>query len=150
VLADHVDRPVGRRDARVEHHPVSRCEAVDAGAERRVDRRIHDIVQDPSSVAPADVVVLHRVVCCYPDPERLVGAAATHARRLLALSFPRDTWWLRLGFRLGNVWFRLTNGFQSFVHEPARIVAAAERAGLEPLVHERSGRIWRIAIFERR
>ena len=28
------------------------------------------------SIVPADVVVMHRVVCCYPDAEALVGAAA--------------------------------------------------------------------------
>ena len=41
----------------------------------RVDRRLHDIAADPEAVEPADVVVLHRVVCCYPDYERLLAHA---------------------------------------------------------------------------
>src|SRR5215207_8787044 len=49
----------------------------EAGIEEgRVDRRRHDIAEDPDGVEVADVVVLHRVVCCYPDYERLLGAAA--------------------------------------------------------------------------
>src|SRR5215210_5878891 len=48
----------------------------EAGLEGRVERRIHDIAVAPDEVEPADVVVLHRVVCCYPDYERLLGAAA--------------------------------------------------------------------------
>lgn len=38
-----------------------------AGMADRVTRRFLDIAQTPDGVEPADVVVLHRVVCCYPD-----------------------------------------------------------------------------------
>ena len=123
--------------------------AREAGVESRIERRHGDFVEEEQSVRPVEVVVMHRVVCCYPDPERLVGAAAGHARRLLALSFPRDTWWLRLGFRLANVWCRLTGGIEAYVHAPARVVAIAEGCGMRTLLHKRSGRIWRVAVFER-
>jgi magnesium-protoporphyrin O-methyltransferase len=43
----------------------------------------------------ADVVFLNRVVCCYPEMAPLVDAAAGHARRLLALSYPRRRWFTR-------------------------------------------------------
>ena len=36
----------------------------------------------------ADVVVLHRVVCCYRDYERLLTAAGSHARQLLVFLPP--------------------------------------------------------------
>ncbi len=48
----------------------------EAGLEERAERRLHDIAVEPDGVEPADVVVLRRVVCCYPDYERLLGAAA--------------------------------------------------------------------------
>lgn len=123
--------------------------AREAGVEGRIERRHGDFAAMEAGIDEADVVVMHRVVCCYPDPELLVGAAARHARRLLALTYPRDTWWLRTGFRLANVWFRLTGGIEGFVHPPARIVSAAERSGLALSVHERPGHIWRLAVFER-
>jgi 2-polyprenyl-3-methyl-5-hydroxy-6-metoxy-1,4-benzoquinol methylase len=124
--------------------------AREAQLEERIERRHGDFVEQEALVDPADVVVMHKVVCCYPDPEKLVGAAARHSRRLLALSFPRDdAWWLRLAVRIGNVWFRLIGGIETFLHEPARVVAIAESAGLRAVLHERSGRIWRVAVFER-
>jgi SAM-dependent methyltransferase len=123
--------------------------ARDARVEERIERRHGDFVEQEALVDPADVVVMHKVVCCYPDPEKLVGAAARHSRRLLALSFPRDVWWLRLAVRVGNVWFRLIGGIETFLHEPARVVAIAEGAGLRAVLHERSGRVWRVAVFER-
>jgi methyltransferase family protein len=127
----------------------ARILAREAGVEQRIERRHGDFADEEAQVDPADIVVMHRVVCCYPDPELLVGAASRHARRLLALSFPRDTWWLRLGFRAANLWFRLTGGIEAFVHPPALVVRTAEDSGLTMALHERAGRIWRVAVFER-
>jgi len=124
--------------------------AREAGAEERIERRHGDFVEQASLVGEADVVVMHRVVCCYPDPERLVGAAAERTRRLLALSFPRDTWWLRAASRTANVFFRLIGGVETYIHPPEVVEGSAERAGLTTVLHEPDGRIWRVAVFERR
>jgi magnesium-protoporphyrin O-methyltransferase len=120
----------------------------EAGVGARIERRHGDFVAAGEELEPADVVVMHRVVCCYPDPEALVGHAAGHARRLLALSFPRDTWWIRLGSRVLNVCFRAVGWVESYVHPPATILGAARSRGLTP-VHDHSGRLWRTAVLER-
>jgi SAM-dependent methyltransferase len=124
--------------------------AREVGAEARIERRHGDFGADEAALDAADIVVMHRAVCCYPDPELLVGAAARHARRLLALSFPRDTWWLRLGFRLANGWCRMTGGIEAFVHSPALVVGVPEAYGMTTVLHERAGRVWRVAVFERK
>src|SRR5262249_38151606 len=59
----------------------------EAGLEDRAHRLIHDIATAGDRIEPADVVVLNRVVCCYPDYERLLTAAADHSRRLLVFSY---------------------------------------------------------------
>ena len=51
----------------------------EAGLAGRVERRLVDIAVAPGEVEPADAVVPHRVVCWYPDYERLLGAAADRA-----------------------------------------------------------------------
>jgi Methyltransferase domain len=120
----------------------------EVGLAGQVVRRHGDFVATEGLAEPADVVVMHRVVCCYPDPDALVGTAAEHARRLLAFTFPRATWWMRLGARFANVYFRLVWKFESYVHPPETILGAARSRGLTP-VHEHTGRIWRLAVFER-
>jgi SAM-dependent methyltransferase len=78
-----------------------------------------------------DVVTLDRVVCCYPDSEALLQGAADRARQLLAFTYPRDRWYVRILFALENFWLRLTgNGFRAFVHSPQRMGAVLEAAGL--------------------
>ena len=55
----------------------------------RVTRRLIDVAQAPNAVEPADVVVLHRVVCCYADYGRPLNIAAGHPRRTPAHSRPQ-------------------------------------------------------------
>jgi len=99
----------------------------------RVDRRLHDIAEDPSGVEPADVVVLHRVVCCYPDYERLLGAAAERARRLLVFSHPPRNLAARAVIRVQNLTLRLGGKqFRTFAHPPeGEVLHADDRAGSE-------------------
>ncbi|HEY6195610.1 MAG TPA: class I SAM-dependent methyltransferase [Candidatus Eisenbacteria bacterium] len=98
---------------------------------------------------PADVVTLDRVVCCYPDFESLLVRAAGCTRRLLALSYPRDRWYVRWAIALENLWRRITrNAFRSFVHPPARIAAVLERASLRRVA--RSGNAtWVVELYAR-
>lgn len=122
------------------------------GLEGRVDRRVFDFAQDAEAVEPAEVVMLHRVVCCYPDMERMVRAAASRARRLLAMSFPPDRWWWRLWIRLEplivRVRLRGCRLASGYFHDPTAILATARSAGLVP-VFEHRGLAWQVAILER-
>ena len=102
-----------------------------SGMAGRVDRRLVDIAQSPESVEPADVVILHRVVCCYPDYPKLLAAAASHARRLLVYSHPADNVVTRAMFAGENLLRRIRrNAFRAYVHPPAAMIAVAEQQGL--------------------
>jgi magnesium-protoporphyrin O-methyltransferase len=121
----------------------------EAGLGGRLEWRYGDVATDGEIAPPADVVVLNRVVCCYPDMPALVGAAAGKTKRALALSFPRDTWFMRTGRRAINAWSWLRRSdFRFFVHKPGDIVATASAHGLR-VVDEHSGRLWQIAALER-
>ena len=118
------------------------------GLAGRVERRVGDFVT--AEVEPHDVVVLHRVVCCYPDADALVGAAADRTERTLLLTYPQERLWMRAGLRMINVWLLLTRcGFRTYVHPVAKIVAAAEAHGLRLERRERHGLLWESAVFAR-
>ena len=141
------------RTLNLELSPAYETEAArlieEAGVEGRAERRVHDIAADPAGVEPADVVVLHRVVCCYPDYERLLGAAADHSRRLLVFSYPPRNVLSRLLLGSQNLLFRLRRKeFRTFAHPPARMLAVLEERGL---VHTYAHHpvVWQIAGFER-
>jgi hypothetical protein len=92
---------------------------------------------------------MNRVVCCYPDYEALVGAAADHTRRLLVFTFPRERALVRGAFGLMNLWLRLTgNDFRGFVHSRNAMFDVAQRHGLTPVL-QREGPFWQLAALER-
>jgi magnesium-protoporphyrin O-methyltransferase len=113
-----------------------------AGMADRVTRRFLDIAEAPDEVEPADVVVLHRVVCCYPDYARLLGVAAGHARRTLVYSHPAANLVNRVQFGAENLYRRLTgNDFRAFIHPPEGMVRAAQSDGLA-VAYRRHARDW--------
>jgi 2-polyprenyl-3-methyl-5-hydroxy-6-metoxy-1,4-benzoquinol methylase len=123
--------------------------AAETGLQDRVARRVGDVVSAGEELEPADVVVLERVVCCYPDAGALVGAAGTRARRLLLVSYPRYGLATRIAVAGANAFLRLRRcAFRAYAHSPAAIRGAAAAHGLEPLGPER-GFVWRVAAFER-
>jgi 2-polyprenyl-3-methyl-5-hydroxy-6-metoxy-1,4-benzoquinol methylase len=142
------------RTLNLELSPAYETEAArllrEARVEERAERRVHDIAADPAGVEPADVVVLNRVVCCYPDYERLLGAAADHTRRLLVFSYPPRNVLSRLLLGSQNLLFRLRRKeFRTFAHPPARMLAVLEERGLIRTYDHRPI-VWQIAGFERR
>jgi magnesium-protoporphyrin O-methyltransferase len=123
--------------------------AAEAGLTGRVHRRLHDIAADPDAVAPADVVVLHRVVCCYPDYATLLGAAADHTRRQLAFSHPPRNPMSRAVVATQNLLFRLRGSdFRVFAHPPDAMLTVLDRRGLHPGRAHR-GLVWQLSTATR-
>lgn len=113
------------------------------GATERVERRIGDFVATADTVAPHDVVVMHRVVCCYPDVDALVGAAAERARRRLVLTYPQERAIVRAGLAFVNAFLRLRGStLRVYVHPVRRIEAVARAQGLAPTERRRHRLLW--------
>jgi SAM-dependent methyltransferase len=131
------------------YEPYARELAVEKGLSERVTFRVADVLDDPSAAAPADVVVLNRVVCCSPDGVELASIASRLARRALVLSYPRDRVLVRLGIAAINLGQRLLGrSFRAFVHPPALLRAAAEAEGLE-LRELGGGSLWEFSTMQR-
>lgn len=124
------------------YEDAARALMAEAGLQGRMERRIGDIGVHPDDAPTADVVVLHRVICCYPDPDALLAGACAHSRDLIAITIPRDTWLNRLGFGAMNVWFRIRRiDFRVYVHPIAPMLQLAASSGFRPTGDHR-GRLW--------
>ena len=124
--------------------------AAERGLTGLVERRVADFVTESPAVDRHDIVLVHRVVCCYPDVEALVGTAAEHARRRLLLTYPQERRLVRVGVRVVNAFFRLArSSFRVYVHPVRGINETAARHGLRLAACERHGRLWESAAFSR-
>jgi magnesium-protoporphyrin O-methyltransferase len=140
--AVHVDAATGPMQ-------VARAETARRGNSERVRFLQGDFVALAPDIAPADVVTLDRVICCYPDMKALVSASATRARHLYGAVFPRGRLFTKVGVRVVNTVLRVfRNPFRSYVHPPAAIDAELRRHGFEPR-SVRETFVWRVAVYSR-
>jgi len=131
------------------YEPYAEQIAGAAGLAERSDRRILDFAVAGNTIDAADVVVLHRVICCYPDLDRLLGEAADHAGARLLLTFPRRAFWTRTAFAGVNLVQRIRRKtFRVYVHSPDAITSIAADRGLQPMGHQR-GFVWELHGFAR-
>ncbi len=120
----------------------------EAGLTGRAHRRILDIAAEPDAVEPADIVVLHRVVCCYPDYARLLGAAADHARSEVVFSHPPRNRVSRAVVASQNLLFRVIGrDFRTFAHSPTAMRAVLTEHGFR--AREHGGRVWQVSSASR-
>jgi magnesium-protoporphyrin O-methyltransferase len=131
------------------YEPEAEALIAEAGFIDRVERRLIDIAADPAAVQAADIVVMHRVVCCYPDYAKLLGAAADHAGRQLVFSHPPRNAASRAVIGTQNLLFRMVGrDFRAFAHPPAAMLAVLAEHGLQLRATHR-GRVWRVAAVSR-
>ncbi len=111
---------------------------------------IHADFTDVASELPeADIVTLDRVVCCYPDFRLLLQAASGHTRRALAMAYPRETWYLHMGFQAMNLWQAVRRDpFRIFIHPIHEMNALLQDAGLRRVFLKRLP-VWEVAVYSR-
>lgn len=131
------------------YEPAAMELAENKGLSDRMSRRFGDFVEMADEIDPADVVVLNRVVCCYPFMGRMVQAAASKTGKYLALVFPKDRFYTRWFIRLGNSLMVLRRcDFRAFVHPVDEIERVASESGLE-VVHRDETWFWQAVVWKR-
>ena len=136
-------------DASRAYLDVAEAEAERRGHQARVTFAHGDFHALAPATPAADVVTLDRVVCCDPDFAGLLGAAADHARHVVALTYPHDRWYTRLFVRVVNLVRRLRGApFRAYIHPPAALAAVLEGRGLR---RRWAGGtvVWKAEVFER-
>lgn len=113
-------------------------------------RFIHGDFTDVAHDLPdADVVTLDRVVCCYPDFQSLLKAAAGHGRKAVALTYPREIWYMRIALTLLNFIQRLRQDpFRVFIHPVSEMEALFRMQGFAKTSIRRLF-IWEMALYQK-
>lgn len=95
-----------------------------------IEFRHGDFLDVASTIPPATIVTLDRVICCYPAFESLLKEALGHTERYFAYSYPTELWYVRAAIAVENGVRRLKGDpFRAFVHPVDQMTQAIERAG---------------------
>jgi 2-polyprenyl-3-methyl-5-hydroxy-6-metoxy-1,4-benzoquinol methylase len=106
-----------------------------------------------AQLAPHDVVVLDKVVCCYPDVGALLANTVQAARSVVAIAMPHSRGprgsLARALVGAENGWRRLRGDpFRAYVHDEVAIVRTLRQHGLVR-TSDRHRWTWHIATYER-
>lgn len=128
-------------------------------AERGVGDRTAFEVGDAAELElpSADVVVLNRVFCCYPDVNALLERSLAAAGSVYAFTIPRSKGvagaFGRAITAMSNLWYRLRRtkyaGFRTFIHDVDRIDARVRAQGFVPVRRETRRVVWDLAVYAR-
>lgn len=150
ALIDAGAREAVHVDVSTDYIDAARDESARQGQADRTTFIHGDFVEVAPTLDAADLVALDRVICCYPDMERLVASAAQKTRRVLGAVYPRDVWWVRLSVGAVNVLMRARGmAFRVFVYRPADIDAELRRHGLGRRTLRRTV-AWEVVTYDRR
>lgn len=121
--------------------------------ERGLDSRTHylegDFMELADRIEAAEVTLLDKVVCCYPDADGLVHRSLEKTRRVYALTYPRNRWFIRLGAAVAAflLWL-IRSDFRPYVHEPALIEAWITAQGFEKRYQNHTF-VWLTQVYEK-
>ena len=106
-------------------------EASNQNLKEKVQWTKGNFVEVASSISSADLVVLDKVICCFPDFAQLVHRSVEKTNRWYAYSIPKNAWWVKWGHAYKE-WTKRKKGdfFPTFVHSTKEIEHLIETQGL--------------------
>lgn len=123
--------------------------AAQFGVAEHAHFRAGDFADPDLAAEPADLVILDRVVCCYPDWRGLLANATQRAEHVIALSYPPANALTRFEIAaLNGVQALLRRRFRIHLHPPAAMLALLREHGFTN-VQRRRYWFWEIAVAHR-
>ncbi len=128
-------------------------QARDWAAKRGLSDRTHyisgDFMEESEAIQPAQVTILDKVVCCYPDADGLVHRSLDKTTEVFALTFPRNTWYTRMGVTISALLMRLLgSAFRPYVHDPRQIEQWITQAGFTRC-YENNTFVWLTQVYHK-
>ena len=118
------------------------------------NRARFDVADAASTRQPAsDVVVMDKVLCCYPDADALLKTASDSSRELLGFVLPRDEGLMKPAMRIGTAMINLVErlrktGFRLYLHPLISIDELLAGSGFQQ-ENKAKSRFWLVFLYKR-
>jgi SAM-dependent methyltransferase len=127
----------------------ARAAAQREGLQERATFLVGDAVERAAELQPATLVVLDKVLCCYPEIDTLLAVSLQRTQRLYAVVVPRSHWLVAAVWKVAIAVFKLLrSSFHPFYHDWQRTAAAISAAGFRRIFAAHT-RAWEAWIFHR-
>lgn len=127
----------------------ARTWACERGLTARTQYLEGDFMEFAGRVSSADITLLDKVICCYPDANGLVHRSLDCTERVYALTYPRKRRMVQIGSWLTALFMWLIrSSFRVYVHDPKQVEAWITQAGFEKYFEQRTF-IWLTQVYVR-
>lgn len=148
LLSDHI-KSITNVDAASGYLKIAEHEAERAGFSDRVNYLSGDFIALANQIDAHQIVTLDKVVCCYPDAEKLLELSVSRSESLLGIVYPRDNFANRFFQLLGRVYFRVIgNPFRFFIHKDAMVDDVFRQNNFRLVSHDLT-LLWQIRVYEK-
>lgn len=121
-----------------------------AGLNQCTDYRLGDFVELAEEIRDADITILDKVICCYPEWQILLDRSLEKTRRVYALTYPRNRYATRAGVRAMHWLLSLFRCcYQPYIHDPEQIRKRIHEHGFY-LTHAVLTTAWHTQVYSRR
>jgi SAM-dependent methyltransferase len=132
--------------------PKMLAEAGDWAEQRGLSERVRYIEGDfmtLDGIDDADISLLDKVVCCYPDAQGLVEKSLARTKHIYGLTYPRDRWFIRLGVKaMAWLLWLMRSQFRSYVHDPVQIERWITEKGFHKRFEAQTA-MWLTQVYEK-
>ena len=123
--------------------------AADMGVAERTQYINGDFVEVSSTVPPADITMLDKVVCCYENLDQLLLESTAHTKRVYALTHPKNNLAIKLAFKTHILFTKLVRmKFRPYWHDWVGMRTRIAEMGFQ-LVHEEATFSWQVLVFKK-
>ncbi|MDH5765908.1 MAG: class I SAM-dependent methyltransferase [Gammaproteobacteria bacterium] len=127
----------------------SRAWAEQRGLVDRTNYLVGDFIYQAELIDVADICILDKVVCCYPDAESLINLTLDKTSKIFALTYPRNKWYVRLATGMAAVFLKvLRSEFRPYVHDRLLIEQWIADQGYSK-VYENRTIVWLTQVYKR-
>jgi len=118
------------------------------------DRARFEVANAASTHQPtSDIVIMDKVLCCYPDSDALLKTASESSRELLGFVVPRDEGLMKPAMKIGTALINLVEklrktGFRLYLHPLRSIDELLAETGFQQAKKDKS-RFWLIFVYTR-
>lgn len=136
-------------DAASSYLKTARAIAKEFGYEDKTSFIQKDFNDIADQLGEFDFVALDKVVCCYPDYQKILINAASKSKNYLVLTYPISNIFSRALNTIGRLYFLIKKSeFKTYIHPSKKIVELVENQGFK--IYNRGISFpWNVQVFER-
>ncbi|MBN4061600.1 MAG: hypothetical protein COC01_07740 [Bacteroidetes bacterium] len=129
---------------------IAKEEAENQNLSDKIEQQFGDFTEVAETIEQHSIVTLDKVICCYPDIDKLLALSLEKCSKYYGLVFPKGGAIAKLFAGFANLFFKITrNSFRTFIHPPEFVHQTITANGFVKVFHHTTF-VWHVVLYEKK